>query len=120
MRGLRFSEFVADPVFHGLEGTMVRVLQTGEPQHVETYVRAPGESRERAWSCFLYPLLDEGGAVHGRSQIDSTHGGIIGGSEPGIPEPLDRDCGREGELLLEAHVHALVSGLWRSTLHSPG
>ncbi|MGI5518920.1 SpoIIE family protein phosphatase [Streptomyces sp. CA-106131] len=65
MRGLRFSEFIADPVMHELEWNMVRVLETGEPRHVETYVRAPGESRERAWSAFLYPLRNRDGAVRG-------------------------------------------------------
>jgi serine phosphatase RsbU (regulator of sigma subunit)/PAS domain-containing protein/anti-sigma regulatory factor (Ser/Thr protein kinase) len=65
MRGLRFSEFVADPALGELEGAMVQVLATGEPRHLESYVRAPGESREHAWSIFLYPLRAENGTVRG-------------------------------------------------------
>ncbi|MER5689950.1 SpoIIE family protein phosphatase [Streptomyces sp. NPDC002205] len=65
MRGLRLSDFIADPAMDKLERNMVRVLETGEPRHVETYVRAPGESREHALETFLYPLRDENGAVRG-------------------------------------------------------
>ncbi|MGW3631389.1 SpoIIE family protein phosphatase [Streptomyces sp. NPDC005122] len=65
MRGLRFSEFVSHPDADAMEQRMARVLETGEPEHLRTSVRAPGESREHAWSYYLYPLRDADGATHG-------------------------------------------------------
>ncbi|MEU2623078.1 SpoIIE family protein phosphatase [Streptomyces sp. NPDC007157] len=65
MRGLRFSEFVSHPDAGAMEQRMARVLETGEPEHLRTSVRAPGESREHAWSYFLYPLWDADSAIQG-------------------------------------------------------
>ncbi|MEU3786026.1 SpoIIE family protein phosphatase [Streptomyces sp900129855] len=65
MRGLRFSEFDQHPVAAQLERAVRRALQSDEPQHLETYAKTPGETREHAWSHVAYPVLDDGGAVCG-------------------------------------------------------
>ena len=68
MRGLRPSEIMADSEIDRIERAMFRTLETGEPQYLETYGRVIGESREHAWSHFLYPVRDENGAVRGVGQ----------------------------------------------------
>ncbi|MGW0705833.1 SpoIIE family protein phosphatase [Streptomyces sp. NPDC002643] len=65
MRGLRLSELVNDPEVDRIERFMRRALETGEPQKIEMYGTAPGESREHAWSVFVTPLKDEDGRVRG-------------------------------------------------------
>jgi serine phosphatase RsbU (regulator of sigma subunit)/anti-sigma regulatory factor (Ser/Thr protein kinase) len=44
---------------------MAEVLRTGEPQYIENFLRAAGESRKHAWGCFLGPLKGPDGAVRG-------------------------------------------------------
>ncbi|MCL6732289.1 SpoIIE family protein phosphatase [Streptomyces neyagawaensis] len=65
MRGLRVSEFDLDPEIARIERAVGQALETGEPQHLETYGQTPGESREHAWSMHAYPVRDESGAVRG-------------------------------------------------------
>ncbi|MER6014395.1 SpoIIE family protein phosphatase [Streptomyces bluensis] len=65
MRGLRVSEIVVHADSDKTERAMARVLETGEPQYLENYLRVEGESREHAWSCYLAPLGDEDGRTHG-------------------------------------------------------
>ncbi|MBZ3906675.1 MULTISPECIES: SpoIIE family protein phosphatase [Streptomyces] len=65
LRGLRMTEAVDDPSVGQVERLMRRVLETGEPQHVENHAHAPGENREHAWSVHLYRLEDENGRVLG-------------------------------------------------------
>jgi hypothetical protein len=62
---LRHSEITAHPKDDRLERCMARVLETGEPQHVETHARFHGDPHERAWSSFVSPLRDEDGTVCG-------------------------------------------------------
>jgi hypothetical protein len=69
MRGLRPSETMAHSEVDRVERSMLRTLETGEPQYMETYARVIGESREHAWSNFLYPVRDENGAVRGVGQM---------------------------------------------------
>jgi len=69
MRGLRPSETLPGSEVDRVERSMLRTLETGEPQYLETYTRVIGESREHAWSNFLYPLRDEDGAVRGIGQV---------------------------------------------------
>jgi PAS domain S-box-containing protein len=68
MRGLRPSEVMADPEVDRFEQSMLRTLETGEPQYLETYTRVAGESRAHAWSSLMYPLQDEDGTVRGVGQ----------------------------------------------------
>ncbi|MFF9806955.1 SpoIIE family protein phosphatase [Streptomyces coeruleorubidus] len=65
MLGLRVSEIVDDEAGERAERSMARVLRTGEPQYEENYLRAPGETREHAWSVFESALRDAEGTVRG-------------------------------------------------------
>ncbi|MFE7842311.1 SpoIIE family protein phosphatase [Streptomyces sp. NPDC057474] len=65
LRGLRMAEAVDDPVIGEVERMMRLALETGEPQCVENHARAPGETREHAWSVHLYRLEDDDGRVLG-------------------------------------------------------
>jgi serine phosphatase RsbU (regulator of sigma subunit)/anti-sigma regulatory factor (Ser/Thr protein kinase) len=65
MLGLRVSEIVDDEAGERAEHSMARVLRTGEPQYEENYLRAPGESREHAWSVFESALRDAEGTIRG-------------------------------------------------------
>ena len=49
------------------EKSMERVLETGLPQYDEFYLRAPGGTREHAWSVYMAPLRDRDGRIHGVS-----------------------------------------------------
>ncbi len=64
-RGLRPSEVMDHPEAARVERAMLRALETGEPQVVETYVTAPGESREHSWANFVTPLKDADGRIRG-------------------------------------------------------
>jgi PAS domain S-box-containing protein len=64
-RGLRPSEIADHPEAARVERFMLRVLESGEPQVLETYGSALGESREHAWSFFVASLKDEDGRVRG-------------------------------------------------------
>jgi PAS domain S-box-containing protein len=63
--GLRLSEYLQDPQMDKVERHMLRAVETGEPQYLEVYLRAPGESREHAWSVALSPLKGMDGEVLG-------------------------------------------------------
>ncbi|MGW1563011.1 SpoIIE family protein phosphatase [Streptomyces sp. NPDC002144] len=65
MRGLRLSEFDLHPDLERAERAMERALGTDEPQYLETYSQAPGESREHAWSTITFPVRDGNGAACG-------------------------------------------------------
>jgi PAS domain S-box-containing protein len=69
MRGLRPPEVMPGPEIGRVERALLQTLETGEPHYMETYTRDIGESREYAWSNFLYPLRDEDGAVRGVGQV---------------------------------------------------
>ncbi|MFE9645494.1 SpoIIE family protein phosphatase [Streptomyces sp. NPDC006365] len=65
MRGLRLTDVLADPVAEEVERRMRRALETGETQYMENHARAPGETREHAWSVHFYRLEDPDGRVLG-------------------------------------------------------
>ena len=65
MRGLRLTDVLDDPFAERVEAAMRLALETGEPQYVENHARAPGETREHAWSVHLYRLQDPDGRVLG-------------------------------------------------------
>ncbi|GGT84404.1 SpoIIE family protein phosphatase [Streptomyces coeruleorubidus] len=65
MLGLRVSEIVDNEAGERAERNMARVLRTGEPQYEENYLRAPGETREHAWSVFESALRDAEGTIRG-------------------------------------------------------
>ncbi|KOU57047.1 PAS/PAC sensor protein [Streptomyces sp. MMG1533] len=65
MRGLRMSDVLDDPMVGEVERLMLRALETGEPQYMENHARAPGETREHAWSVHFYRLEEPDGRVLG-------------------------------------------------------
>ncbi|MGW0707834.1 SpoIIE family protein phosphatase [Streptomyces sp. NPDC002643] len=65
IRGLRVSEIATGPEADRTEEAMRLALATGEPQHLESYFRAPGESRMHAWSVSVAPLKDRTGELRG-------------------------------------------------------
>ncbi|MEU0964829.1 SpoIIE family protein phosphatase [Streptomyces sp. NPDC005917] len=65
VRGLRITEHMPDPAFQAPERSLDRVLNTGEPEHLENYVKVPGEPHAHAWIVHVTPLTDSLGVVHG-------------------------------------------------------
>jgi serine phosphatase RsbU (regulator of sigma subunit)/anti-sigma regulatory factor (Ser/Thr protein kinase) len=60
--------------FEDIDETVERVLRKGETVPYEAYIRAPGETRERAWLISLSPVKDDAGQVRGMclATFDST------------------------------------------------
>ncbi|GHI03691.1 PAS sensor protein [Streptomyces cellostaticus] len=65
VRGLRLTEISSEPQAEELEQSLLRVLTTGQPLDVQTYLRTGGESRAHAWLARLAPVTDAGGRVRG-------------------------------------------------------
>ena len=65
MRGLRVSEIATGPEADRGEAAMRLALSSGEPQQLVSYFRAPGESRQHAWSVSFAPLNDHTGRLRG-------------------------------------------------------
>ncbi|MET8325727.1 SpoIIE family protein phosphatase [Streptomyces sp. NPDC005181] len=65
LRGLRITEHMPDPAFLAPERAVDRVLRTGEPEHIENYVKVPGEPQAHAWLIHFTPLKDSLGLVRG-------------------------------------------------------
>ncbi|MFJ8013677.1 SpoIIE family protein phosphatase [Streptomyces sp. NPDC096339] len=74
MRGRRLPEIAPDPVSDETERKMRLVLDTGEPQHLDAFVRPPGTSPEHGWATSLSPVRDPDGRVRavGLSAHDKT------------------------------------------------
>ncbi|MQY33840.1 hypothetical protein SRB17_18050 [Streptomyces sp. RB17] len=65
LRGMRVTEAVPHPECEKIERAMRRVVETGERQFLEIYLRVPGECREHAWAIHLAPLYDPDGRLCG-------------------------------------------------------
>ncbi|MET8983390.1 SpoIIE family protein phosphatase [Streptomyces sp. NPDC004539] len=65
MHGLHLADVLADPMAKEAERRMRRALETGVPQYLEHYARAPGEIREHAWASCFYRLEGPDGRVLG-------------------------------------------------------
>ncbi|KOU95333.1 SpoIIE family protein phosphatase [Streptomyces sp. XY533] len=63
MVGLRLPEIAPDPVSEETERRMRLALESGEPQHMEAFVRATGVSAEHGWATSVAPLRDRDGVV---------------------------------------------------------
>ncbi|MEU6063758.1 SpoIIE family protein phosphatase [Streptomyces sp. NPDC047082] len=66
-QGLRMSEIGGKPESEELESHLLRVLSTGRPLDVETFMRAGREDREHAWLARMAPVTDAEGRVRGVS-----------------------------------------------------
>ncbi|MEU9144218.1 SpoIIE family protein phosphatase [Streptomyces sp. NPDC048349] len=78
MRGLRLPEIAPDPVSDETERRMRLVLETGEPQYAQAFVRPTGASTEHGWATSLAPLRDPDGRVHGVCLAAHDRTGIEG------------------------------------------
>ncbi|MGW0869546.1 SpoIIE family protein phosphatase [Streptomyces sp. NPDC002740] len=65
VRGLRLAEIGGGPQSTELEQHMLRVLTSGRPQDVQTYIRTGGESRAHAWLARMAPVTDADGRIRG-------------------------------------------------------
>ncbi|MFE7180865.1 SpoIIE family protein phosphatase [Streptomyces erythrochromogenes] len=63
MAGLRLPEIAPDPVSEETEQRMRLALESGEPQHMEAFVRATGVGAEHGWATSVAPLRDPDGRV---------------------------------------------------------
>ncbi|MFD8816573.1 SpoIIE family protein phosphatase [Streptomyces sp. NPDC059627] len=67
IRGLRITEIGGKPESADLEQHMLRVLASGRPLDVQTYMRTGGEDRAHAWLARMAPVTDAAGRVRGVS-----------------------------------------------------
>ncbi|CAM5571364.1 SpoIIE family protein phosphatase [Kitasatospora aureofaciens] len=65
LRGRRITEHMPDPLFGVPQRSVERVAATGRPEHLENYLRVPGEAFPHAWIVHFTPLKDPAGLVHG-------------------------------------------------------
>ncbi|NUQ95088.1 MAG: SpoIIE family protein phosphatase [Streptomyces sp.] len=65
MRGRFLAEIVPGSVYEEIERRIRRVLQTGQPEYTEPFVRTPGEPRAHAWFMDIFPLRNATGRVRG-------------------------------------------------------
>ncbi|MFF3213478.1 SpoIIE family protein phosphatase [Streptomyces sp. NPDC002886] len=85
MRGLRLSEIAPDPVSEETERGMRRVLETGEPQAVDGFVRPPGAGSAHGWATSLAPVPGPDGRV--RAVYLSAQDRPAGDAAPRQPLP---------------------------------
>ncbi|MCX5339214.1 SpoIIE family protein phosphatase [Streptomyces atratus] len=69
LRGLSITEHLPDPLFKVPQWSVERVAATGQPEHLESYVRVPGEGFPRAWIVHFTPLKGPAGLVQGVMQV---------------------------------------------------
>ncbi|MER5791325.1 SpoIIE family protein phosphatase [Streptomyces sp. NPDC001980] len=67
VQGLRVTEIGGKPESGNLERNMLRVLASGRPLDVQTYMRTGGEDRAHAWLARMAPVTDAAGRVWGVS-----------------------------------------------------
>jgi PAS domain S-box-containing protein len=65
IRGKFLTEFLPAAEFEEIEGRIFQVLESGKPQSVEPFVRAPGEPRAHAWAVDIFPLKDAANRMQG-------------------------------------------------------
>jgi PAS domain S-box-containing protein len=65
--GRRLKDIMPTSGFEEFDRLQEQVVRTGETLRLESYARAPGDTREHAWSMFFFPLRDEAGQVRGVS-----------------------------------------------------
>ncbi|MET9700977.1 SpoIIE family protein phosphatase [Streptomyces sp. NPDC006529] len=88
MRGLRLPDIAPGPVSEETQRKMRRVRETGEPQHLDDFVRPSGAEAEQGWSTSLAPLRDSDGRVRAVSLAAHRESGAESDRRP-PPAPLD-------------------------------
>ncbi|MFF4759786.1 SpoIIE family protein phosphatase [Streptomyces sp. NPDC001292] len=61
--------YLADPMYEEVRAQLRQVAETGVPVRNQSYIRAPREAHERAWSSWLWPVKDPSGRVMGITQM---------------------------------------------------
>ncbi|WP_326592677.1 SpoIIE family protein phosphatase [Streptomyces sp. NBC_01294] len=126
MRGLRLSEIAPDPVSDETERKMRLVLENGEPQSVDSFVRPTGAGTEHGGATSLAPLRDTDGRV--RAVYLTTHDRA--GTEDGLQRMLlpdvtnarigtTQDSTRTAQELLDAAVPGLADFAFVDLLEPP-
>ncbi|MHB9857299.1 SpoIIE family protein phosphatase [Streptomyces sp. YIM S03343] len=65
IRGLRPSEIGGKPESEDMERRLLRVLTSGVPEDVRSFMRTGNENRAHAWLVRISPVTDGGGRVRG-------------------------------------------------------
>ncbi|MEU1817741.1 SpoIIE family protein phosphatase [Streptomyces roseifaciens] len=129
MLGLQLTEIFPGAPFDEFGRLMAEVLRTGETLRTDTFFRAPGQSRKRAWATFFTPLKDGEGRVQGvsiaaldRTEPHRARQRLAMVNDAGARIGTTLDVGRTAEELADVTTGAfadLVSvDLLDSVLHS--
>lgn len=126
MLGLRLPEIAPDPVSDETERRMRLVLETGDTQEVEAFVRPPGASTEHAWATALAPLRDADGRVHAvylaahdRTGIEADRRPMLLPDEAGARVGTTMDSARTAQELADVAVPRLADFAFIDLLEPP-
>ncbi|MET9960719.1 SpoIIE family protein phosphatase [Streptomyces sp. NPDC006326] len=115
VRGLRLPEIAPDPVSDETERRMRVVLETGEPQHLDAFIRPAGGGTEHGWSTSLAPLRDADGrvravclAAHDRTGIEVERQQLFVPNVTGARIGTTMDIARTAQELADAAVPRLA------------
>jgi len=115
IRGLRVPEITPGPEAEETEERMLRVLETGEEQHIELFLRMPGHDRPVAWSTSLAPLRDGDGRVaavmlsaHDRTPQHTTRQRLLLLNEASVRIGSTLDIDRTAQELADVAVPELA------------
>ncbi|WP_055551261.1 SpoIIE family protein phosphatase [Streptomyces sp. NBRC 110028] len=115
IRGLRVPEITPGPEAEETEERMLRVLETGEEQHIELFLRMPGHDRPVAWSTSLAPLRDGEGRVaavmlsaHDRTPQHTTRKRLLLLNEASVRIGSTLDIDRTAQELADVAVPELA------------
>ncbi|MFE9428528.1 SpoIIE family protein phosphatase [Kitasatospora sp. NPDC006697] len=65
VRGLRIQDITTQPQTVDLADGLRRAVDSGEPQHLDSFQRTGGQRRVHSWSVDFVPLKEPDGRVHG-------------------------------------------------------
>ena len=115
IRGLRVPEITPGPEAEETEERMLRVLETGQEQHIELFLRMPGHDRPVAWSTSLAPLRDGDGRVaavmlsaHDRTPQHTTRQRLLLLNEASVRIGSTLDIDRTAQELADVAVPELA------------
>ncbi|MFD7258301.1 SpoIIE family protein phosphatase [Streptomyces sp. NPDC059874] len=115
MRGLRLPEIAPGPVGEETERRMRLALETGEPQHLDDFVRPAAAGPERGWATSLSPLRDPDGrvravglAAHDRTTIAGERQQLLMPDVTGALIGTTLDSARTAQELVDVAVPRLA------------